>query len=330
MYKYISVFLILLALLVLFLVVKRDRTLVMRTIIIEKGASCKEIAGILKDEGIIKNKFVFLILTRICGASNRLKAGEYELNNKMGIIEIIEKLKKGKTIVYKVTIPPGWTLKDIANLLEKKHLANKYKFLNLCYDPSFRNKVLSINTPNLEGLLFPDTYFLHKGMDEEEIIKLMVNRFSEVIKKEIKDENISKIITIASIIEKEAKIKKEYPIISAVFHNRLKKGMPLESCATVLYALGERKERLSIEDTKTPSPYNTYLQSGLPPGPICNPGILAIKAALNPADIDYLYFVLNGDGNHIFSKTGSSHISHKNGLTEKDKSGIIWNKIDEK
>ncbi|MEW6607111.1 MAG: endolytic transglycosylase MltG [bacterium] len=310
----VSLIIIVLSLLVLFLLKTEDRILIARTIIIQKGLSAKNIAKNLEEEGIIKNQTVFLILAKISGASSRFKAGEYELNNRMKMTEIIERLKRGKTIIHRLIIPEGYTLKDIANLLEKNGFANKYKFLNLCYDPTFIDK-LSINSSSLEGYLFPDTYFLHKGMDEEEIISLMVTRFNEVVKKEIKDDSIHKIITLASIIEKEAKIKEEYSIISAVFQNRLKMGMPLESCATVLYASGERKEWLSTQDTKIPSPYNTYLQPGLPQGPICNPGMTAIKAALSPADVDYLYFVSNGDGSHTFSKTGREHIFYKNNRT---------------
>jgi len=308
-----------LILLGLFLIIPRDKTLIERIVIIPKGTSLKGIAQRLKGEGIIKNKFLFIVLAKICRASNTLKAGEYELNNRMGMIEILEKLRKGKARVYITTIPPGFTLSDIAGLLEKRGLANKYKFLNLAFSPSFIKRLLPINPPSLEGYLFPDTYFLHKGMDEGEIIGLMVERFNEVVRKElgINDQTLHQVITLASIIEKEAKAKEEYPVISAVFHNRLKKNIPLESCASVLYALGEKKERLSIEDTKIPSPYNTYRKVGLPPGAICNPGILAIKSALNPSNVDYLYFVSMGNGRHIFSKTASSHIFSKN---------LIWNK----
>lgn len=304
-----------------FFIIFQEKPLVTKRIIIPKGASLKEIAETLKDEGLIKNQSLFLILAKIFGASRSLKAGEYELNNKMGMTEIIKILKGGKIIVHKILIPPGYTLNDIANLLEKHFLVNRERFLTLSHDPSFIKKVLSINTPSLEGYLFPDTYFLHKGMSEEEIIGLMTRRFKEVVSKEINinDNMLHQVITLASIIEKEAKIKEEYPIISAVFHNRLKNNMRLESCASVLYALGKKREHLSIEDTKITSPYNTYLRLGLPPTPICNPGIWAIKAALNPKDVDYLYFVSKGDGSHIFSKTGHSHIFFKNLLTEKGK-----------
>jgi len=307
--------LVLLFLITLSLVTTREEPLVTRTIVIPKGASAKKIAQDLEDKGLIKSRFAFLILTRITGAGNKLKAGEYELNNRMGMAKIIKRLKEGKGTLHRITIPPGYTLKDIANLLEREHLVDRHRFLNFCYDPSFIDRSLSIAPPSLEGYLFPDTYFLHRGMDEEKVISLMVNRFNEMVKREnIKDEMLHGIVTLASIVEKEAKIKEEYPIISAVFHNRLKRNMVLQSCATVLYALGEQKFHLSIEDTRIPSPYNTYIYPGLPPGPICSPSTLAIKAALNPADVDYLYFVLREDGSHIFLKTGSSHTFYKNAL----------------
>lgn len=317
-YIIIGLFLLLLIFIVLW-----DRTLIKKTIVIERGLTLKAIARKLEEEKIIKNRFAFIVLAKIFGSGNKLKAGEYELDNKMGMIEVIKRLEKGRVIVYKTLIPPGYTLNDIANLLEKMYLANKERFLNLCYDPSFIKRVLSTNPPSLEGYLFPDTYFLHKGMDEEGIINLMVARFNEVVYKQtnIYGKRLHDVITLASLIEKEAKIKEEYPIISAVFHNRLKKNMPLESCASVLYALKEEKEWLSIEDTKIPSPYNTYLYVGLPPGPICSPSILAIKAALAPSNVDYLYFVSKGDGSHIFSKASSSHTFFKNLLTEKRRLG---------
>jgi len=307
-------------LLTLFLIIITDKKSITQTVIIPKGSSCREIASILKDEGVIKSKLSFLILAKIYRATSKLKAGEYEFDSKMGTVKILKKLKEGKTVIHAVVIPEGWTLKDIANLLEKKQLADKYKFLDLCYDQSFIKNILPTKPPNLEGYLFPDTYFLYRGMNEEEIISLMVNRFNDIIKKETKidDEILHRTIILASIIEKEARIKEEFPIISAVFHNRLKKNMSLESCVTVLYALGEKKPHLSIEDTKVSSSYNTYINPGLPPGPICNPGILAIKSVLNPADVDYLYFVSKGDGSHIFSKTNSSHISYKNALAGRD------------
>lgn len=310
-------------LITLSLVTAREEPLVTRIIIIPKGASAKKIAQDLEDEGLIKSRFAFLVLARITGAGNKLKAGEYELNNRMGMIKIIKRLEEGKGILHHITIPPGYTLKDIANLLEREHLVDRHKFLKLCHDPSFINRSLSIVPPSLEGYLFPDTYFLHRGMDEERVISLMVNRFNEMVKREsIKDEMLHRTITLASIVEREAKIKEEYHIISAVFHNRLKRNMALQSCATVLYALGERKPHLSIEDTRIPSPYNTYIYPGLPPGPICNPSTLAIKAVLNPADVDYLYFVLREDGSHIFSKTGSSHTFYKSTLVGRKKHSI--------
>lgn len=299
----------------------REELPISRLVNIPPGTNAKNIAAILQREGIVRDGRIFIILVNIRRVANKLKAGEYEFNNRMTLAEILDKLIKGEVVTHTVTIFEGYTLKQIADLLETKGLIQRERFLGLCHDPPFfeglSNGGYPIKAESLEGYLFPDTYLFTRGIEEEKIIELMVGRFQEVITEKdlvrAKELGFSlhEIIILASLIEKEVMVSRERPLVSAVFHNRLKRGRPLESCASVLYALGKHKTKLSYEDLKTPSAYNTYLHPGLPPGPICNPGLSSIKAALNPAGVDYLYFVSNGDGTHTFSKTYHEHVNAK-------------------
>lgn len=293
---------------------------------IPQGSTTSDIGKILESNDVIKNKYIFRISARIKKLDGKLKAGEYVFNNGMNIDEILSQLVKGgrsskETITF--TIPEGFELKQIAEKLDKLGLVNKDKFMELASKPSNFSKKFSFlkDVPDyltLEGYLFPDTYQVYKDSNEEEIISKMLLRFNEIYNDEMKKNqkelgmNLNEVITLASIIEREAKIDSERAIISAVFHNRLKINKPLESCATVQYVLGERKEYLTYEDLKVESPYNTYNNNGLPPGPIASPGLKSIEAALNPADVDYLYFVSNGDGTHTFTKTYKDHLDAKN------------------
>ncbi|MBQ4178445.1 MAG: endolytic transglycosylase MltG, partial [Elusimicrobia bacterium] len=201
--------------------------------------------------------------------------------------------------------PEGFNIKQIAKVLAENKICDEEKFINLATEQ------------NMEGFLFPNTYFLLPQMDEQEIIKVMNEEFNRfwTIDREARLKQINKskkdIIILASIVEKEAIADSERPIIAGVFLNRLSKGMRLESCSTVLYAMGINKARLSFEDLKFESPYNTYRYKGLPPGPICNPGAEAIDAVLYPQATDSLYFVSKGNGTHYFSSTFEQHIKNK-------------------
>ncbi|WP_069649451.1 endolytic transglycosylase MltG [Caloranaerobacter ferrireducens] len=294
------------------------------TIKIPSGSTTAKIAEILEENSLIRNKYIFRIIVRMKKVDGKLKAGEYSLNNKMDLYQIIDVLVKGnpkETITF--TIPEGYELSLIAEKLSKLNLVNKERFLELCNNVSlFKKKFDFLNElpegSNLEGYLFPDTYEVYKDAKEEEIIKKMLARFDQVYNDKIKDKakklnlTMNEVITLASIIEREAKLDSERPLISAVFHNRLKKGWLLQSCATVQYALGERKEKLTYDDLKIDSKYNTYLYKGLPPGPIASPGIKSIEAAVEPANVDYLFFVVNKDGSHTFSRSFNEHINAKN------------------
>ena len=294
-------------------------------VLIPPSTSTNEIANILYENGLIKHPLVFKYEVRKRNVDSRLKAGEYKLSTGMDLNTIIEKLTKGVKDLNTVrfTIPEGYELVQMAEKLEKEGLVNKERFLELASrKENFKEKYeflkLLEENQSLEGFLFPSTYEIYIGSTEEEIIEKMLDGYQRIYDKNIKDKleetdfSLNEIITLASIVEREGKVDSERPLISAVFHNRLKKGMMLQSCATVQYILGERKEVLTNEDTSIPSPYNTYINEGLPPGPIAAPGEASIVAALNPAEVDYLFFVLTGeDGTHTFTTNYEEHLRAK-------------------
>jgi len=276
---------------------------------IPSGTNAKEILDVLeKNEIIRKNNYTIRILTKLLKLEGQLKYGEYNLSPSMNMLQILDKLVKGEVITYKITIPEGYTYVQIAELLEKKEIAEKEAFLKLVKD----------SEKNSEGYLFPDSYEVPKKYGAEKMAKVMLSNFNQLaIENKFTDRaeelgfSLDEIIILASIIEKEAKFSDEKNRVSTVFHNRLKIGMKLQSCATIQYILGEPKEILDENDLKINSPYNTYLYKGLPPGPICNPGLDSITAALEPNGEDYLYFVLGENGRHIFSKTYQEHLMNK-------------------
>ncbi|SHJ49628.1 endolytic transglycosylase MltG [Paramaledivibacter caminithermalis] len=292
---------------------------------IPKGASSSKIASILKDKNVIKNELYFKFISKQRKIGGKYQAGEYELNKAMNIDEIINKLIKGDIYVeaVKITIPEGFELKQIVDrLVNNDELnINREQLIDIIENKDFEFKFLKEipkGKNRLEGFLFPDTYLFKKDISEEEIVFKMLNRFDEIFQNEYYkrakelDMSIKDVITLASIIEREARVDKERKIISSVFHNRLKKDMLLQSCATVQYILGERKQNLTYQDLEIDSQYNTYIYKGLPPKPIASPGKASIEAALYPDDTSYLYFVAKGDGSHVFSRTYSEHLKAKN------------------
>jgi UPF0755 protein len=286
-----------------------ENSTLQKIINIPSGTNAKEIVHILeKNEIIRKNNYLFIILIKFSKLEDKLKFGEYNLSPSLNMLQILNKLARGEIVVYKITIPEGYTSIQIAELLDKKEIVERESFL----------KLVKYGEGSWEGYLFPDTYEVPKKYGAENMFKLMLSNFEQV---EVDNKLINKaeqtgftmdeIITLASIIEKEAKFAEEKRQISSVFHNRLKIGMKLQSCATIQYILGKPKEILEESDLEIESPYNTYLYKGLPPGPICNPGIDSIIAALEPANEDYLFFVLGDNGRHIFSKTYEEHLKNK-------------------
>ncbi len=296
------------------------------TIVVEipKGASTLKIARILKENHLIKNDLSFRILSKLSKAEGKMQAGRYQMNTKMNATEIIDNLIEGSVLrdATKFTVPEGFELRQIADRLESLGLINRDKFMELANHGDFNYKFLQgipKGENRLEGFLFPDTYEIAKGTTEEEILTKMLTRFDTVFTdayyQRTKELNmtIQEVLTLASIIEREAQLEKERPIISSIFHNRLNKGMLLQSCATVQYVLGERKVNLSLKDIDINSPYNTYKNIGLPPAPIASPGKASLEAALYPSKTDYYYFVVKSDGEHFFSKTYAEHLRAKNG-----------------
>ncbi|MDH5174194.1 MAG: endolytic transglycosylase MltG [Elusimicrobiota bacterium] len=279
---------------------------------IEQGMTAHEVAELLEKEGLISSKNYFLFLLRLRGVHRKIKAGIYEVNSKESTWRVISKLFLGKSKKVKLAIPEGFTARQIAQLVEEKGLGEKDKFLEI------------VEQKKLEGYLFPETYFIDYDTSQEEIVDMMVGQFNKVFTQGMEERGKKfkftkrDTIIMASVIEKEAVKDEERPLISAVFHNRLKKRWYLESCATVQYALGEHKEKLTYEDVKVNSPYNTYIHFGLPPGPICNPGLAAIEAALYPAETDLMFFVTKGEGTHRFSKYYQKHLEVQKEKSKKE------------
>lgn len=284
-----------------------------KTIDIRRGDGLKKIAKLLKDEGVIRDAISFEILTIWEKSQHKIKAGEYEISPALTMPEILTKLVQGDYIKTSFTIPEGYNISQITDLLAAKKFVYRDRFIKLTHDKEFIS-TLGIDAESLEGYLFPETYSIFKGAKEEEIIGMMVSELKKKITPQDEEQikrlgfSFHQILTLASIIEKETKLSEERPLVSAVFHNRLKENMPLMSDPTVIYALQPDFDgNLTKEDLKTNSPYNTYRNKGLPPGPIASPGLNSIKSALYPAGVDYLYFVSMNNGAHKFSTNLKEH-----------------------
>jgi UPF0755 protein len=283
---------------------------------VKPGTAVSDVAATLHRQGLIRNESFFKFYAGQMGKGQQIKAGTYRISNTWPMTKILDCLITGKVDYTKVTIPEGFTVKQIKNLLAAKNLVTAETFQAKVNNDNFNESFLGgiPDGPNrLEGFLFPATYQIPDGMNEDQIIKVMLRRFGQVYTPSLQEKAQSmglttrEVVTLASIVEREAKIDSERSVIAAVFENRLSKGIRLESCATVEYLLGKQKAVLSYADLKIESPYNTYQHEGLPPGPIANPGLAAIKAVLYPAKVNYLYFVARGDGSHYFSTTLAEH-----------------------
>ena len=289
------------------------------TIDIKDGMATTAIARLLKDNKIIDSKTVFIVWVKLKGYEKSLNVGRYKFSENMPFNQIIKLMKQANAGVVKILIPEGFSSFEIAEKLEQAGFGKKEKYLEI------------INNQKLEGYLFPDTYFFNHKMTEQQILDEMRRNFDakfnpifdEAVLKRALQLGKSEIIILASLIEKEAKLDVERPMISSVIYNRLKKGQYLQLCATVEYVyqmkFGNRKSRLFFQDLKIKSPYNTYRQKGLPIGPICSPGLASLKAAIYPADTKYYFYVKNknNDGSHIFSKEFNEHIRAKKGIKTK-------------
>lgn len=283
-----------------------------KTIVLTSGQSLGAIANQLETEGFISHPAKFKWFARIKGYDKRIKAGEYDLSAAMSPETILLAIVSGKVHLYRVTIPEGFNLVQIAEMVERSELAASLQFIEAATDPQLLKKE-DIKADSFEGYLFPDTYYFPREVTAEGIISTMTKRFHAIFspdwQKRTKDLGFSvhEIVTLASMIEKETGVAIERPVISAVFHNRMKKGMRLESDPTVIYGIKGFKGNITRKHLMTPTPYNTYTRKGLPPGPIANPGKASIEAALFPADTAYVYFVSKGDGSHQFSTNITDH-----------------------
>jgi|TARA_B110000495_G_C23031239_1_gene614222 UPF0755 protein len=279
---------------------------------IPKGASLKEVSATLQDYNIIRNERSFLLAVKTLGYEKDMPAGRFKLVKASTNFDIIDQLVNGIQVNKRVTILEGWTIDIIAEELQDKIGIDPDEFKNAC-----KNELLlwkwGISEESVEGYLFPNTYLFSEEEDIQDIIGRMINQFKQRITVEFRDRmkelgmDEKEIITLASIIEGEAIYDRERPVISGVYHNRLNIGMRLQADPTIQYIIEGSPRRLLNKDLKIKSPYNTYLNEGLPPGPINNPGIESIKAALYPVETDYLYFVAKGDGYHTFSRTKEEH-----------------------
>ncbi len=283
-----------------------------RIVDIPQGLSGLEISRLLKEEGVIEDERLFFLLCRVRQVSQRLQAGEYEFSGLVTPNQIIDQMITGKVYVKRVTLPEGVTVRDIAGIFHRKGLASQDEFLRLARNEEVIQS-LGIDAPSLEGYLFPETYFFRRHMSELSLIQSMVRQFWQSLPSHWEERagelglSLHDVVILASMVEKEAAAAEERPLVAAVFHNRLRIGMPLQSDPTAVYDLEDFSGPVRPEHLRRPSPYNTYLNRGLPAGPICNPGKSSILAVLHPEDVNYLYFVSNNDGTHHFSRTFQEH-----------------------
>jgi UPF0755 protein len=276
------------------------------------GAGAGTVGRNLAKAGAVRSAFAFKMAARLTGQSGAIKAGDYEVTPGLTVFQTLDLLVSGKSLMHKFLVREGLSAAQIGAALEKEGLGSAAAFMAFVKDPS-QPALLKVPGPTLEGYLFPDSYFLARGMSEAAIAQMMVLRFHAKVPADLLRQgqairlDARQVVTMASVIEKEAKADKERPIVSAVFRNRMKQKKRLESCATVRFALNKHTGPLYNKDLLAKSPYNTYQNFGLPPGPICSPGLASIQAALHPAQTDALFFVVAGDGTHIFSKTYEEH-----------------------
>ena len=282
------------------------------TVVIPSGAGLSQITKILHSEKVISFPKIFWLRAKLTGKEKDLKAGEYQMQKGMSHDQVLHLLITGEVIRYRVTIPEGLTFVEIAKIFGETNLINEKDFLKLAKDSLFMQE-LQIPAKTIEGFLFPSTYFISRNQTPRSLIFEMVQNFNEVytptLNQRAKEMGFSKLQTVilASIIEKETGQPQERPLISSVFHNRLKKNMKLQTDPTVIYGITNFNGNITKKDLLTPTPYNTYVIRGLPPGPIANPGKEAILASLYPEDTKYLYFVSKNDGSHVFSSTLKDH-----------------------
>jgi len=267
---------------------------------VKKGVSMREVARDLQAQGLLSHRWNFLVWSKVF--RHAIRPGVYEVSSRESGLSIYRQLVQGPP-KSRLTFPEGWTSRQMASLLETRGICPAAEFLAI------------VDKEKREGYLFPDTYFFEQGLSAEALVARLVERFREKVPKDFKEQgkalklSYGQLVTLASIVEREARASSERPLIAGVFYNRLQKHWYLESCATVEYALGSWKPHLTYKDLAVESPYNTYHHAGLPPGPICNPGAAALEAAAHPAKTDMMFFVADGQGTHRFSRYYNEHLA---------------------
>ena len=318
-----------------------QKVLINEDIIVEipKGSSLHSVAKILNKKGVIEQPRVFAKLGQLYGYHQRIKYGEFLISKEDSYLRVYDRIIKGENVKYPITFVEGEHMYHYAKLIEEKRLGKASTFLKLVRDKKIIKKLLKKDLESLEGYLFPDTYHFSKNDTELLIVATMVNKFLE----ETETLNFNKLgldrhkaITLASIVEKETGASFERRKISSVFHNRLKKNMRLQTDPTILYGImdktGVETNNIRKKDIMDKTRYNTYVIKGLPPGPIASPGLEAIKAALNPEETSYLYFVSKNDGTHVFTNNYKDHqkaVKHFQ-LNPKMRKGKSWRDLKKK
>jgi len=281
------------------------------------GMAPAQIADTLLNRGLINSKREFILTVKLLGISKKLQAGDYKFTGRLSNYSIAFKIFKGDVVTEKITFPEGMRAREMAGLLQKEFNIDSLYFMKLVMSDSLC-KSFGIDANSLEGYLYPDTYRFSRTVTAEDVIERMIRRWKQVFTDPFKTRadklgmTVHQVMTLASIIEGEAQIDSERNIISALYHNRLKRGMRLQADPTIQYIIPDGPRRLLKNDLLINSPYNTYIHAGLPPGPINNPGKESIVAALYPDNSNYLYMVANGDGSHTFSRTMAEHLRAKN------------------
>ncbi len=280
-------------------------------VVVPRGADAREVARILADAGVFPCPTAALWSLRLWGEPGGLKAGVYRYDRPVSPRAVLADLAAGRVELVSVTLPEGWTGREMAVRLDALGVTDGRALTALVYDPASPGR-WGLPGPTLEGFLYPDTYRFARGLGPERVVDELVRRFRAVVEP-LEPEalraglDLLSWVTLASVVEKETGRAEERPVVAAVFLNRLARGMRLESDPTVIYGLDRFDGNLRRADLRRDTPYNTYTRRGLPPGPIANPGRASLKAVVRPADVDYLYFVSRGDGTHVFSATYAEH-----------------------
>jgi len=285
---------------------------------VRKGEPFRDVSRNLAGEGLLRFPKLFNVLAHLQGLDQRIKAGEYLFDSSWNPGEILSALCRGRVVLRRLTVPEGYTVKQISVLFGLEGLAEPQEVMRINTDPEFLSD-LNLEADSLEGYLFPDTYHFAEGLSAREMLTSMVGRFREVYEPEMEARQramgltVSEVVTLASIVEKETGNRQEKPLVASVLHNRLARGMPLQCDPTVIYGIEDFDGNLTRHHLRVPNPYNTYINPGLPPGPIANPGLDSLRAVLAPEKTTFLYFVSKNDGTHHFS----SHLEEHNAAVKR-------------